>query len=276
VFGTAHSPWLRKTARWFVLLQAPVGPLAHADPGEFGEPGALARARAEDPGVDHGILSSHAETLRHGEIGVNLYEVVFVGFSGGLSDDLQLSLTMLPPLGTPPFLVALQGKYALYRDEKTTLSARLSSLNITDWQSDSSAGGGVYLFGPGLLVDRAVDRGGRLTVHGGLSCHAALSADYATSDDPDEGSDWAGLILVEAGLTLRPTAWVQVMAETLLPLPLATAKASNAPRFALVDYGLRVHNEAFGVDLAMMRPVGEVDMRGWFLGIPFVGLSGRL
>jgi hypothetical protein len=226
-------------------------------------------ARAANAGGDHGFLTSHAETLPAGAFSLNFYEIFVFGFSAGLTDRLSLSLTMTPPVASPPEWVALHAKYVVHRSDRTVVALRLTNLDLSSWDDDGYRGG-LYTLGPGVAVDRFVGDAGRFSVHAGLSVHTGKLVGSAS-----DHTGWAGLVAFEAGVTLRTTDWLDVMVEGQGAVTSTEGGAIRLAPYGLVTYGVRFFDGFAAGDVALTRPVGDVDL-GWLaLGIPYLGLSIR-
>lgn len=191
-------------------------------------PAGLARSR--NAGGDHGFLASHAETLPAGAVSLNFHEIIVFGISAGLTDRLSLSLTMTPPVASPPEFVALHAKYVLHRSDRTVVSLRITNLDLSAWSSDGYEGG-FYSLGPGLSVDRFVGDSGRLSLHAGLSTHGGLVVAAPGEDDGGAG--------------------------------------------ALLTYGVRFYSDFAAGDVALLRPIADLDLGPFLFGIPYLGLSTR-
>lgn len=238
-------------------------------------------ARAANAGGDHGFLTTHAETLPEGAMGLNIYEFIFYGFSAGVTDRLELSLTLTPPVATPPEWVALQARYVVHRSERTVVAVRLTNLDLSSW-GDYGYQGGFYTLGPGVAVDRFVGDEGRVSLHAGLSVHAGpIVGESATVEDAaDEPSSptWAGLLWLEVGVTFRGTDWLDLMLEGIAAAAMTEDIGFRLAPYGLVNYGVRFFNAFAAADVALARPVGDLgdaDL-GWLvMGIPYLGLSVR-
>lgn len=237
-----------------------------------------AAARAANAGGDHGFLTSHAETLPAGTFSLNIYELLIYGFSAGLTDRLQLSLSITPPFGRPPEGVSLQARYVVHRSERTVVAVRLTNLDFSSWDY-KGYGGGFYTLGPGVAVDRFVGDSGRFSVHTGLSLHTGpIVGNSAAVEDAAEESttaEWAGLLWFEAGVTFRATDWLDLMVEGMGAATMTNDSGFRALPYALVNYGVRFFGDFVAADVALMRPLGDLEL-GWLvMGLPYLGLSAR-
>lgn len=237
-------------------------------------------ARAANAGSDHGFLTSHAETLPAGTFSLNIYEIILWGFSAGLTDRLQLSLTLTPPVELEPEWVALQARYVVHRSERTVVAVRLTNLDMSSWD-DYGYRGGLYTLGPGVAVDRFIGDEGRVSLHAGLSMHTGpiVGESAAVEDAADEPSSatWAGLLWLEVGVTFRGTDWLDLMLEGIAAAAMTEDIGFRVAPIGLVNYGVRFFNDFVAADVALARPVGDVDADlGWLvMGFPYLGLSIR-
>ena len=226
-------------------------------------------ARAANAAGDHGFLTSHAETLPAGAFSLNIYEIIVFGFSAGLTDRLSLSLTMTPPVASPPEWIGLHAKYAVHRSDRTVVAVRLTNLDFSAWDADGYRGG-LYTLGPGVAVDHFLGDAGRFSVHAGMSLHAGRLVGSASDHE-----GWAGLVAFEAGATLRTTDWLDLMVEGQGAVTSTEGDALRLAPYGLVTYGVRFFSDFVAGDVALARPVGDVDL-GWLaLGLPYLGLSVR-
>ncbi len=232
----------------------------------------VSRNRKEDASADRGFFNSHAETLRQGDIAVNSYELLFLGVSGGITDSLELSLTsLLPVVSEMPTVLLFQGKYAFFRNDRTTISARgnFSYFGETVDTGEGNHTAHALLFGAGVAIDHFVDEGGKFALH------AALAAQGVSGDvDGDLSLGSGALISMEAGLTGRVSKRLKLLVDVLLPAAYSHSKLSIAEA-ALFTYGVRFHGEDLAADLGFMRPIGNVDTGSLVMGIPWVAFSAR-
>ncbi|MFN3196812.1 MAG: hypothetical protein ACE366_00145 [Bradymonadia bacterium] len=216
--------------------------------------------RENDASVDRGLLSSHAETLRAGEITFNSYQLFLAGLSAGVTDDLQLSGTfLLPAFEVFPFFGIFQGKYSLSRSETTSISVTANAIYTE---------GGFTSFGPGLSIDHHL---GAVSLHGTLIVNAALGEDEF---DDDREVESGFLVVADLGFTARLSKRFKLLGELKVPMLLAAGENSGfSEDLALATYGVRFHGSNLAADLAFLRPV--TDYEDFVLGVPYVAFSAR-
>jgi hypothetical protein len=268
VLGLASPAW----------AQMPQAATEQAPPESTGdipsvEPSALdpvARHRKEDASVDRGFFNSHAETLRAGDVAVNSYELLLLGVSGGLTDNVQLSLTtLLPVVSDMPIVLLFQGKYAFYRDEMTTVAVRGNLSYLASEPDEDEGDASVTLFGGAVAVDRFLDDAGRFAVHGALQFQGAMGSFEGDVDVAD------GVIIgLETGLTGRVSKRFKILVDVLLPASYSDGDFELADA-ALFSYGVRFHGEDLAADLGFIRPLGDVDTGKLVLGVPWVAFTAR-
>jgi hypothetical protein len=231
----------------------------------------VSRNRSEDASVDRGFFNSHAETLQKGEIAINSYELVFLGVSGGVTDKLELSLTtLLPIVDEMPVLLMAQGKYAFFRNERTTVSARFNLTYASADSSDSdSETARATAFGGGVAIDHFVDQGGRFAVHGALAING-IAGGIGGSMEVGDGA----VIYLEGGATFRAFSSFKLLVDLLLPA-LIDGDGVDFASVALFTYGMRFHGPNLAADLGFMRPVGDADTSDLVLGLPWVAFTAR-
>ncbi len=220
-------------------------------------------ARANDASNDRGLLSSHADTLREGEVAINSYELFFFGASYGVTDDFQLSFTtLLPVFSEFPLVGLINGKYVFKRTNRMVLSA---SANLAFASVDGDGGG---LIGASFNFDRYFGKEGTLGTHLAVDLQGAFAGGELSN---------GALIRFTGGLTIQAGNRVRLLAELMLPTGFVGGEFKSA-EFFLLNYGVRFHGDTLAVDLAFIRPVidgddGFTDVLP--LGLPFVAFSAR-
>ncbi len=224
-------------------------------------------ARRRDASADRGFISSRAETVFEGEATVNSYELFFLGVTYGITDDIQVSGTTFLPITTDiPLLGLFQGKFVLHRGERVTVSARANLNVIAPQEVDDFVG----TFGGGLMVDYYLDDSGRFALHGGFGANAVFGS---LGDSAIELANGAAISL-ELGASAALGNSVKLIFDALIPAA-STDQGFEVATFGLVTYGVRFFGESLAADLGFLRPVGDIDLDGFVLGIPYVAFSAR-
>jgi hypothetical protein len=209
---------------------------------------ASARAPAEDPQADRGVLAPTAYTHPKGTYYVSDYELALVQVGYALTDDTQLSLTGVPPLGAERIVVLdITLKSTLYRGGLV----RVAALGST-----SGVGGkeiGVFAVGRvgGVVQLCLEDR-----------CGSSLSL--------SSNMTLAGVMLMVNGASgiFRVGRTMSLLAEldTLVPL----GKDAGQINGAMGGGGVRLHWTNWGLDLTLMRVLGASHVT-----LPILALTYR-
>jgi hypothetical protein len=228
--------------------------------------GAAAQARMRDASIDRGFIVSHAETLPEGMWALNSYELVGIGLSYGITEDVEVSIISLVPIvAGMPLVAAPSVKWAFHRTEDQVLSAKLG----LNYIGISDVGGGT--FSAGLYHDFFFDPDGFYSMHLGVEVggfFGQLDGSVGTAD--------GAFLLFDLGFSAQLSDSIKLMAEFLLPA------ATNGEEFAVspimnVTYGIRWFGEGLSVDLGFLRPFGDEDLGDvLIMGVPYVAFSGRI
>jgi hypothetical protein len=220
---------------------------------------APASSREGDAHTDRVILMPTAETQPKGSFFVSSYELVFLQFGYGITDDLQFSALMLPPiLADQPFFISPTLKLNVARGEAGNV-ALLGGVDVVVSGDDDDAAGMLGRFG-------AV---GQLCIQRG--CRSSLSLNALA---------WSGLagtegtvLVTSAGGVFRVTDTIALLLEPTLAIPLGDALSEGEAAGAL-SYGMRFSGASFGIDLTFVRPFTG-DTVEFALGLPFVVATYR-
>ena len=212
-------------------------------------PTPVAAQRQTDAAVDHGLLISRAETLRAGEVGVDLYEVIVPGLSAGLTDHLEMTALFVPPADEFPTFWAVQAKYAFMRTDALTFAARLnmSTLGEIGGRSD----GALVRTG---RVDVAADyRFG--TGRHATGLHAAAGATHGDHSTNVRGNPGFGAIF-QLGADAALGEGAAVLAELRAPTRYTQARTGPLDE-PLIGVGLRLHGESVAFDVGALIPLAR-------------------
>jgi hypothetical protein len=198
-------------------------------------PPGSARRPAEDPQADRGVLLPTAYTHPKGTWFFSDYDLVLVQLGYAFTDDTQISLTAIPPLGGDDVsFVDLTLKTTLYRGGLVRLAALGSTSGLVSNETGVLGVGRV-----GGVAQLCLER--RCDSSFSLSTNMTL----------------AGAILMTNGVNgiFRLGHVVSLLAEldTLIPL------TKDAGEFggALFGGGVRFHWTRWGLDLALMHVLGN-------------------
>jgi hypothetical protein len=197
-------------------------------------PPGSARAPAEDPQADRGVIAPTAYTHPKGTFYISDYDLALVQLGYALTDDTQLSFTGLPPLGDERIVALdLTLKSTLYRGGLVRVAALGSA-------------SGLAAKDVGLLAVGRVGGVVQLCLERRCDSSLSLSSDVAL----------AGVLLMVNGATgiFRVGRTLSLLGEldTLVPL----GKDAGELNGGLAGGGLRLHWTNWGLDLTLMRVLG--------------------
>jgi len=198
-------------------------------------------------------------TQPKGTLTYSNYELVLHGVTYAFTDQIQGSLTLLPPyVKDKPLIGSLALKGQIVNLERVKLALQ-GSLSFASEDNDSGELFGIGAFASFCLVE---------------DC-ASLASFSTTLLIPNSGG---GQLLAYSGsLTQR----ISPHAKLLLEIASATLKLSNdnfdnVPGF-LFNYGIRFHGQSFAADVGFMRPTGDSSTSNDFvMGFPFLNFSYRV
>lgn len=216
--------------------------------------------RFMDANVDRVLLFSTAETHPEGTFYFSDYQLIFLQFGYAFTDNIQATLTGVPPLvEDQPYFFDLSLKANLLRGPfRFALIGSLDVLFNVDSRTDWLAGG----------------RGGAVgTVCFGESCWSHLSMG-ATALFSNESTDLLPFLL-NLGLVARVSELVAFLVEPVfLGVVGDETELTNA---MLLSYGIRLSGRHWGVDLGLMKVIpfeGGTD-DPFILGWPLVSFTYR-
>jgi hypothetical protein len=219
---------------------------------------------AEDPNLDRGFLLPTAMTQPQGSITYNNYELLLHGFTYGITDHLQASVSVLSPIVQGmPFFGSVAIKTRVLDADRFHLALQGSAALVS-----SEA----LLLGPGVLGSYCLS----------ADCAALLTASATYQLGLPLGSEVSGenTLIYSGGLVQRLTWHLKLLVEVMSA---ATARVrgesldqlDNVPG-VLVNYGVRFHAARVAADVGFVRPINTDGSDGYFvLGLPFVNLSYR-
>lgn len=218
----------------------------------------VSRGRAEDAAFDRGLLASRADTLRQGDWTVQSYEVVFLGASVGITDALQLSLTVAPLFGEDwqgPLIVNV--RHVLGRGARWVGSAQVELVLLPNGEEPAGATAGV------LLADW------RPNEVFGLYAQAGAQRAFL-----GEGA-WSlrGVVGASAAISRR---WALLLEGWALQGGLGARAPELDAAARVIFYGARYHRAGFALDLGMIyTPLILEEQTLGGLGLPWLVLTWR-
>jgi len=226
---------------------------------------APAAAVAADPNIDRAFLQPTAMTQPRGTFTYNNYELLLHGLSYGVTDNLQVSLTVLSPITTDiPFLGIASIKWRVQAAERLHLALQGSLTYVHSFNSSDS--GDAFSFGVGAYASVCLRE----------DCSSLLSAtvNYQLAVASDS-SGHLNLLIYGGSIVHRVSNHVKLLAEiTTAAGQSDTSGLDNIPGF-LFSYGVRFFTGSVAGDIGFIKPVGDSGNDGLLLGIPFVSVSYR-
>jgi hypothetical protein len=221
-----------------------------------------------DPNIDRGFIQPTAMTQPAGSVTYNNYELLLHGVTYGVTDQVQATLTVLPPITKDiPFVAFVAVKGRVSPDPRLHLALQGSAGYGQDFGSNSHDA--VYTIGAGAYASVCVRQ----------DCSSLLSASvnyqYATATGEASGTH---LVVYGGSLVHRVGAHVKLLAElTSAAGGDGHGSLDNIDGF-LASYGVRFFGGSFAGDVGFVKPIdtGSHDVNGDFvLGLPFVNVSYR-
>jgi hypothetical protein len=266
-FRLRQQKWVGALAFGGALAVASTG---HADDGAAGAAGNepwsdaeqhLRPARQVDAHSDRIILMPTAETQPEGTFFISSYELVLLQLGYAITDDVQLSALVLPPLfQEQPFFVSPTLKINLARGAGASVAV-LGGVDVLAATGDDN-GDSAFLGRIGAV--------GQLCITSG--CRSSLSANalfWARLDA--EGS----ALVTSVGGVFRVSDVAALLLEPTLAVPTSGDISDDLDDGLVVSYGVRLSGPSFAFDLTLVRPFigGAGDI--FVLGLPFVVATYR-
>lgn len=203
-----------------------------------------------------------------GSLTYNNYELLLHGFTYGITDHVQASVTALSPIVKDMPLVGIAAvKWQLLSMSRFHLALQGSAGAIHVFTSDNASDStrNAYLLGAGAFATYCL----REDCASLVSVNASYEAGLA-------GGNMANGVVFGGAIVQRLTPHVKLLGEV-------TAGTSKVPGAdfsnidgALVSYGVRFHTNHIASDVGFIKPVsfsgGSSD---FLLGLPFVSVSYR-
>jgi hypothetical protein len=203
---------------------------------------------SDDPQADRGVIAPTAYTHPKGTYYFSDYELALLQFGYAITDDTQITITGVPPLGEERILLLdLTLKTTLYRGGLVRVAALGSTSGIAAKE--------IGIVGVGRV-------GGVVQLCTSRECTSSLSLSSDVT--------LAGVLLMINGATgiYRVGRTTSLIAEldTLVPL----GKDAGEINGGLASGGVRFSGTSWGLDLALMRVLGSNG-----LTLPFIALTYR-
>jgi hypothetical protein len=248
---------------------------AHADePLETGAPATVVsapavetRGTAADPNIDRAFILPTAMTQPGGSATYNNYELLLHGFTYGVTDHLQATLTVLAPIvADMPFVGIAAVKWQFLSTPRLHLAVQ-GSVGLAQQLSGGSDSIGTVGGGAFASVCLRED----------CSSLLSASATYQFAAGGSDGSRGSAQVVIYGGSIVHSVSpHVKLLGE----LTSATGRASSGDGFdnlpgALMSYGVRLHQANIAGDIGFIKPIMNGDDGGFLLGLPFASISYR-
>lgn len=239
----------------------------------------LDKRRQGDASVDRSLLLPSAETLPDGAATIDSYQLIGLGVSYGLTDDVTFSAsTLLPilPHITLPFLAHLKARLSRWPTALLSVQATAGT-NYSLVQAELA--GGLSL---AVLLDLALDPTSDLTLslslHGGwVGRDGTRNANCYDCGDPTDYQDSAGFLSATAAFNARVSKHVKLLTEAIFTTALTADGVSLVKEAISFNYGVRFCGTWAALDLSLIRHLHPgMDLDPVFiLGIPYMAFSFR-
>jgi hypothetical protein len=258
---------MRTLACSALLVLATTAARASEPPLAVTDAPADAVATSADPNLDRGFVLPTAMTQPAGSITYNNYELLLHGVTYGVTDDVQLSATVLAPIVKDMPLIGLAAiKARLYRGQRLHLALQgsIGGASIPSHSENDRAGSsndGILLGGLGGLASVCLRQ----------DCSSLLSAS-ATYEFATGSGDHGGALVYGVSAVHRVGPHVKLLAELASA---GTTQSFDAEHSALLSYGVRFYGNNIASDIGFIKPIGA-DIGGPFVvGLPFASISYR-
>lgn len=226
-----------------------------------GEPGSRPdEPRFQDANSDRTILFSTAETHPKGTFFFSDYELLLLQFGYAITDNLQLSVSGVPPIiKNQPYFLDLALKANVLRSEVVRLAVIGAGTVAYLPDTDPSTYFGARLNGVAQFCFDTV-------------CRSSFSFNAGTFVNSQ--SNLVIPITLAGGLVVHASNLVKLLLEPAYAVGVGKGVTSQPDGF-LLSYGVRLSGDHFGFDLAFLRPVGPGTDIGIILGVPWVAFTYR-
>jgi hypothetical protein len=226
-----------------------------------------AASTGADPNLDRGFLLPTAMTQPAGSLTYNNYELLLHGVTYGVTDNVQVSATVLAPIVKEMPLVGLASiKARLYRGDRLHLAIQGSIGGAADVSGRENGDGtsgnrGIFLAGAGGLASVCLR----------ADCSSLLSASASYELAAGSG-DNGGALVYGVSAVHRVGRHVKLLAELASA---GNSRSFDAENSALVSYGVRFYGDSIASDIGFIKPVGFEGSLPVVLGLPFASISYR-
>jgi hypothetical protein len=237
-------------------------------PAVVATPSALPPATASDPNLDRALLQPTAMTQPAGSLTYNNYELLLHGFTYGITDNVQATVTVLSPITTNMPLFGLAAiKWRLPTGDRVHLALQGSAgaLHVSS-SGDGGSSATAYSVGAGALVSVCVREDCSSLLSGTVSYQLGMAEDSTATTQ---------FIIYGGSLVHRVTPHVKLLAEVTSGAGKVASNSFDNVSGVLASYGVRFNASNIAGDVGFIKPITSNGSEGLLLGIPFASVSYR-
>jgi hypothetical protein len=231
-------------------------------------------AQLEDPNIDRSFLLPTAQTQPAGTLSFNDYELILLGLTYGVTNDLQVSVSGLAPIVEDmPVWVTGAAKYRFLKQGRVRMAAQAGFTHLADGDDgdefdddDSFTIGHLGVLGSLCMTD---------------DCHSMLTASAQFIQPLSDREDTEGTaVIYSASALIKVSPHVKLMLEVASAGAFTDDENENLDG-ALVNYGVRFFSGgSIAGDIGFIKPFAFDDEEGddddFLLGLPFVNFTYRI
>jgi hypothetical protein len=234
--------------------QPAAAPVTSTEPGKNRE-----EPRFKDANADRVIIFSTAETHPEGTFFFTDHELIVLQFGYAFTDEIQLSLSGVPPLvKNQPYFFDLAFKAAVLRTEVFRLALIGAGTIVIVPDADPSSFFGARANAVGQFCFEKL-------------CRHSFSLNVGTFVNTE--SNTVVPITLAGGTVIQASDLVKFLVEPAYVLAVGEGVESQPEGF-LLNYGIRLSGRQFGFDIAFLRPFYDEDIP-LIMGIPWVAFTYR-
>jgi hypothetical protein len=219
-----------------------------------------------DPNIDRGFILPTAMNQPAGSGTYNNYELLLHGFTYGITNRAQFTVTVLSPIVKDmPFLgiAAIKGQVVALPRFYLALQGSAGFFHTLGGSGQSDGAGTV---GGGAFATACLRE----------DCSSLLtgSATYQLMFDGSSSNNTAQMVVYGGSIVHAVSPHVKVLGEVASAAGKVGGDYDNLSG-ALVSYGVRFHNSSLASDVGFMKPIVASGSDDFLLGLPFVNVSYR-
>jgi hypothetical protein len=258
---------MRTKLATFALIASSLSviPFAHAEEAAELRTSGAPSGPSSDPNLDRAFLLPTAMTQPRGTLTYNNYELLLHGLTYGITDRLQVSVTVDSPISKdmPLFgTAALKGHVLALGRFHLALQGNLGYGGAFNDDGNAHA----FTVGAGTLASFCLRE----------DCSSLLSASATYQLVLAGGQNGEAHAIIYGGSIVHAVgSHVKLLGEVTSAAAGAEGVFENAPG-VLASYGVRFHTSNIAADVGFIKPISsDGDLGGLLLGLPFVSVSYR-